>query len=287
MREKCELKQPRMEEGWASTSTSPMIAPRLQAPRLGVARPRSGPSADPRVRALPEPDDMRNHGGGMDVRALQPRDYDQVIASDKAVYPTASPMAADAMARWYRNNPEFGIAFEQNGTLCGICVAIPLNTRGWTDLISGRLSESQVDDSAIFKEGIDNAIGIHIYHIEKHPAWGSAQPFYKAALHALRGALQHVQRADVVPDVIGFSGLCVTAQGIRLFADTFNCRERDFVSTEHILKKNGKIEVFDAASPQALADKLSDDYEHLNRCKMLVSYPGESSVVWEYLGIGA
>lgn len=78
--------------------------------------------------------------------------------------------------------------------------------------------------------------------------------------------------------VIGFSGLAVTTQGIGLLYNKFNYRERDFLR-----RKDGILEILDTNSQEELGSKLKKGYEYINRCKMLVTFPWELSIVWNYL----
>lgn len=107
--------------------------------------------------------------------------------------------------------------------------------------------------------------------------------FYEESLKELKNILKNLRKDNIALKIIGFSGLCVTRSGIGLFENIFGCKEREFINTEHILKKDRKIEVFYTHSKTDLKEKLDQGYELVNRCKMLVTYPGEKSIVWTYL----
>jgi hypothetical protein len=218
----------------------------------------------------------------MDVRTIAGSDYDRIIASDRALYPTLSPVTPDVIAGWYRNNPEFGSIFERDGQVCGVCVAIPLNDTGWEKLIAGEVPESQLDDRFVFKPGRDRSLALHIYHIERTQAWPQGQPFHIAALSRLQDSVGSLRHAHPDLSLEGFSALCVTAEGAALFAK-LGCSERDFIGAEHVLRRNGRLEVFHASSDQVLRDKLQEGYELVCRCKMLVSRRREPGVVWTHL----
>ena len=214
------------------------------------------------------------------TRSVRRSDYARIIESDKEVYPTANPVTEDVLDQWYKNNPEFGSILEQHNELRGMCIAIPLTTEAWKKLVSGDVSESELHGSAIFDASKDNEIGIHIYHLEKS---GQSKGFYKDALWALGEITHRLKRKNPALRIIGFSGLCTSPQGISLFQNKFNCQERDFVNREYVLRKDGRAEVFHPQSEQDLRSKLADGYECICRCKMLVLYPEEASVVWDYL----
>jgi hypothetical protein len=65
-----------------------------------------------------------------------------------------------------------------------------------------------------------------------------------------------------------------------------DCREQAFVNDEHILEKNGRIHIAEIKNQEELVNKLSEGYFYRNRCKMLVTCPGEPSLVWEYIRSG-
>jgi len=82
--------------------------------------------------------------------------------------------------------------------------------------------------------------------------------------------------------ICGLSGLCVSSSGIDLFYKQFNCRERDYVHTEHILEKNGKLLCVDETK-ENLKSKLKSGCIYKNKCSMLVLFPNESSPVWKII----
>ena len=120
-----------------------------------------------------------------------------------------------------------------------------------------------------------------MYHIEK---FGFPGEFHRASLGALANIVSSLKFRNPGLEVIGFSAICVTADGIRLFHDKLSFRERGFIIREHIIRKNGRVEIFTPGSQEDLTNKLNQGYEHVTRCKMLVSLPGEPSIVWKIMG---
>lgn len=216
----------------------------------------------------------------MEYRKITKKDYAKLLELDKKVYPTDDPVTPEILDKWYQRNPEFGMIFEDKGNLEGVLIAIPLNKKGWKNLISGKLQESNLNSETIFDNTKDHEIGIHIYHIEK---FNSSREFYKKSLKGLNELTNSLKEENPSLKIIGFSGLCVTSEGIGLFYNKFNCRERDFINSEHMLSKDGKLEIFDTDSKEELNKKLNEGYDYLNRCKMLVLYPNEPSLIWNYL----
>lgn len=214
------------------------------------------------------------------IRAISKLDYKLLLELDKSVYPTNNPVTDKVLDSWYSRNPEFGIVFEYNGVITGFGIAIPLNKSGWNNLISGKLSEADLNLDTLFDNKRDKEIGIHIYHIEK---LGNQNNFYELVLKELSNIISNLREFNPNLKVIGFSGLCSTSQGISLFYNKLNCKERDFLRSEHILQKDGKLIIFDSNSQKELSLKIKDGYKYINRCKMLVLYPNDLSIVWDYL----
>lgn len=217
-------------------------------------------------------------------RTIIKNDYKKLLELDKKVYPTDIPVKPEILNSWYQNNPEFGIIFEDNDKISGMCIAIPLNESGWKKLVQGELAESQLDSSTIFKSGRDKLLGIHIYHIEKLDS--NIQAFYKDSLRTLSSVVGNLMKNNPDLGVVGFSGFCVTSSGIGLFYNKFNCRERNFLSSEHILNKNGNLIIVNSSSMKKVSEFIEKGYSYNNRCKMLITYPDEISIVWRYFNDG-
>jgi hypothetical protein len=214
-------------------------------------------------------------------RTLNEKDYKLILDMDKKVYPTFSPVTKDIIKSWYIKNPEFGVIFEENQKIIGVLIAIPLNERSWKKLINGNLKESEMNEKTIFDNLMDKKLGIHLYHIEKLDA--NIKEFYKISLTHLASLLDNLKKKNNNLKIIGFSGLCVTPEGINLFEKRLNCKERDFVIQEHILEKDEQKIVLETDSKEIIHNKINEGYNYITKCKMLVLYPNEESMVWSYL----
>lgn len=224
----------------------------------------------------------------MQLREIKKEDYQLILDLDKQIYPTETPVTLENIAKWYRNNPEFGLVYEEDGKVVGISIIIPLNAEGWKQIEEGKVFESELTDKMIFDASKDGELGIHMYHIEKFErnALAPIREFYKTVIRDLAVVVNELKKKHKKLKVIGFSGLAVTKEGIILCEDKLGCKERAYVCDEHILKKgNSKfvIKADKAHLKEILEPKIKDGYSYLNRCKMLISYPGEKSLIWEYL----
>lgn len=112
-------------------------------------------------------------------RPIIQRDYPKLLELDRKVYPTNNPVTPKVLDKWFQNNPEFGMIFENSKGLYGMCIAIPLNKRGWNNLVSGKLAEADLDSKTIFDNSRDQELGVHIFHLEK---FGNSSKFYLESL---------------------------------------------------------------------------------------------------------
>lgn len=216
----------------------------------------------------------------MKVRAITKKDFRLILQQDKRVYPTDSPVTEDILKSWYTKNPEFGMIYEdEKKNVVGNCVIIPLNGTSWEKLISGKLGESEMSSKTIFDNSKDKEIGIHIYHIEKIDK--KVQDFHKIVLSDIKRIIKDLRIRNHKLKVVGLSGLCVTAEGIGLFENKFNCKERNYICEEHIMKRGTEIAL--AKNLEEVKEKKKKEFKIVNRCKMLVLYPNEKSLVWDYL----
>lgn len=216
----------------------------------------------------------------MELKSIRKEDYKLLLELDRKVYPTDSPVTSAILDQWYQRNPEFGMIYQEKGRILGLGIAIPLNARAWKKLINGELAESELNSETIFDNSKDNEIGIHVYHIEKLDK--SIKEFYKTNLLDLSKIIDKLRIKNPNLKVIGFSGLCVTNSGIGLFSEKLNCKELKYKCGEYILEKDGRKIVFKANSKKELDNKIAERYSLINRCQMLITYPGEKSIIWEF-----
>ncbi|MDD3083635.1 MAG: hypothetical protein PHP82_01295 [Candidatus ainarchaeum sp.] len=217
----------------------------------------------------------------MNIRTINKKDYSTILELDKKVYPTSFPVTKKIIQKWYVNNPEFGGIFEENGIIKGIIIAIPLNKNGWNALTQGELKEAEIEKNTLFNNLRDKELFIHIYHIEKLDK--TIKQFHKLTLQYLNSIITNLKKENKLLEVNGFSGLCVTKEGINLFEKKFNCEEKDFIIQENILEKNGEKNVLESNSKKEINKKIQQGYKYINRCKMLVINKNEKSNLWEYI----
>jgi len=217
----------------------------------------------------------------MIYRQLTEADYDKVIELDRKVYPTSYPLTPKILGHWHQRNPEFGMVFEKNGKLEGMLISVPLNKKGWQKLIKGELAEADLTSETIFDNSRDKEIGIHIYHIEKIDP--KIKEFYKSCLENLSKLIDNLRIKNPKLRVSGLSGLCTSIDGIKLFENKMNFREREYLCQEHILEKNGKKYALSVESDKELEGLIGKGYKLINRCKMLVALPSEPGIIWKYI----
>lgn len=215
----------------------------------------------------------------MKVRNINEKDFDSILKLDKQVYPTENPVTKKILKKWYSKNPEFGLIYEKNESVSGLCIAIPLNKSGWEKLVLGNISEADLDESLIFDKLRDSQIAIHVYHIEKLD--DKIESFHNIVLKDLNEVISNLRIRNPLLKVVGFSGLCVTPSGIELFKNKLNCKERTYFSSEYIFVKNNKKYLFNLTDSSKILTLIKEGYVLVNRCNMLVSFPSEKSIIWE------
>lgn len=217
----------------------------------------------------------------MNLNQISDKDFDLILKMDKKVYPTSNPVTKSIIKSWYINNPEFGMIYKIGKKTVGTTIIIPLNKIGWTKLINGKLSESQMNSKVIFNNKRDKEIAIHIYHIEKVDK--TINKFYNTSLKDIKKSINNLRKTNPKLKIIGLSGLCVTKYGIGLFENKFKCKERKYICKEYIFKKKNKLFVFEAKTEKQLNELITKGYKLQNKCKMLVVYPNEKSIAWKHL----
>jgi hypothetical protein len=218
-------------------------------------------------------------GENMETRNIKESDFKFILENDKRIYPTDSPVKKDVIKSWYIRNPEFGIIFKKDGKIIGNFIGIPLNKQSWEKLINGELKESEITDKTIFNILKDNELCIHCYHLEKFD--DLLKDFYKICLEKLKEIIVKLQKENPKLQVLGFSGLAVSPSGIGLFENKFKCKEIKFLCQEYVLEK--RSQKFVAKSKEEADERQKQGWKILNRCKMLVLYPNEESLVWDIL----
>jgi hypothetical protein len=197
----------------------------------------------------------------MNLRAVTPKDYDLILELDKKVYPTKNPVTKKIIDRWYANNPEFGLIYETEGVIDGICIAIPLNNEGWNKLIDGKINESEIDSKHLFDINSTKEIALHIYHIEKSNK--NLKNMHNICLNDLA---KIIKNKDLT--IIGLSAFAVTSSGLNLFSEKLGFQESHLVCDEHILEKYGLKIV--AETKKEAEELVNNGYKYINRCQMLV-----------------
>lgn len=229
----------------------------------------------------------------MKCRAIKPKDYGLVLDLDRKVYPTASPVSKRDIRRWYIRNPEFGMIYEKPNKICGVCIVIPLNAKAWKRLINGNLNESEMNEKDIFNNSKDQNFGLHIYHIEKIKP---SNDFHKTCLKDLAliinklRIINRLRNTNKKLKLMGVSALCTSKKGIALFEKRLKFKERGYICSEHIVQESNQlgslIKVVQLDKDADIADparKKAAGCKILNRCKLLVIFPKEVSVIWKYI----
>lgn len=96
---------------------------------------------------------------------LSPEMVQSIHSSDEAMYPAGLPL--ERLEAWVAAAPELSMALHAGDTLVGVVVGLPLAVPAWRDLGVGTLRESAVDAARDFSRTKGDAVGVHVFHIEK------------------------------------------------------------------------------------------------------------------------
>ena len=203
-----------------------------------------------------------------DARPLRPDEYSRVLETDRALYPCASGVTAELMHHWYRDNPEFSLAYECAGRVVGVLVCIPLFRAAWEDFLAGRIVEAQLHQDRVFARNRHDELAIHIYHIEKFdPTW---KHFHRLAFEGLACAVGDLVRAYPRLRVAGVSALCVSVASNRLFEDRLGFHETGCRMQEHIVCDATGRNRIDTGDEKSVRQSLQAGDEYVTRCRLLI-----------------
>ncbi len=216
------------------------------------------------------------------LRPYKKKDHKLILEQDIRIYPTSNSVSPTTIDNWYTRNPEFGMIYEIGNKTVGTCVIVPLNRQSWKDLVNGKIFESDLNQKSIFNNKKDSEIALHFYHMEK---LFLTEKFYSRILLDLNNIIFNLRKTNPGLKIIGSSSLCTTSLALDLFQDRFNYQEKGYVSTEHIISKGRTIFIFDekVGGKKKLEEKLKKGYSYHHRCKMLILYPEDFSLIWLYL----
>jgi len=238
--------------------------------------------------------DFRSQG----IQSIQ--ELKHLIEFEHSIYPSANSSDIErVVSSWYlpaqTQNPTLQLAHRlarvlyanDDNRLLGYYMVLPLHESAYEDLLHGRLTELEIGPQHLVVDASKcSRIGLHVYHIEKFGKDKLGTGFSTLMLRSIGQVLREFSHIQV----IGFSAYCVSASGIQLFMNTWNCYE--IVSSdknseaEHIFIDKRTREVKVVSFSQAQSQSIYQKYAHLqymHRCKMLVTRPDQFSPVWPYL----
>lgn len=213
-------------------------------------------------------------------RAIKSSDYRNLLSLDNGLYPADHPITPKILDEWYKENPEFGMIYELDGVASAFFSVVPLSGAAFREFLSGVFSEHELTGSRVFRNTRDKEIGLHIYQIRK--MGNHLNGFFRTGLGDLSKVIEKLREQNLDLKVAGFSGFCITPEGVNLFKKRLKCKEEPPLSTEYIAEKDGKREIVELESDEAVERKKQEGYK-LHRCQLLVSFPGEESPVWDYI----
>lgn len=150
------------------------------------------------------------------LRPMPDEWIDHVLSADYDIYP--SSLEPETLKSWVRVSSAFTMQYIHPSApeeVVGVCIMIPALSMWWKDIINGKIHEWEITPGMLWHRGHSKAdVGIHIWHIERYPGWERRWGgFGKYIWHDVQEAIRKEHRMNV----IGYSALAVTSDGIRLF----------------------------------------------------------------------
>lgn len=136
----------------------------------------------------------------------------EIYSADQEIYP--APLPFERLKSWVSKNPELSLYFYTNtdgnnaSTSVGAIIVLPILERHWQELLTGRLKEFNIDSSTMFplqEPGKTQAVGLHIFHIEKFSGAMSFSGRRRFSEFAL-STIQEIASANQW-NILGYSGL--------------------------------------------------------------------------------
>lgn len=137
-----------------------------------------------------------------------------IHASDQDMYPADLPFSR--LQGWAHAAPDLSIEFFskefEDEVSVGVVVALPVRLERWHALLDGSLKETNVEASSDFglldQSESQRAVGVHIFHIERHASLVNGLPVKGFGKYAVDVAVEAARARGHV--VIGTSGTFVS-----------------------------------------------------------------------------
>lgn len=208
-----------------------------------------------------------------------PRDsYPWLLNLDYKIYPTENSLLVDQLETIIAPNVEFTFMLKQDDSEFAVASVFALKPTEWHRLITGEISEADLTTESMFNIETDSSLALHVYHIEKLDV-RSTERVWPHFLSALKEKATVLREKNPAIDIVGFSGLTASPSGFHLFSSKFGCLERNYKCSEKIFKHAVTGDLYVSNDEESVPDSMI----FICSCKMLVLYPGEKSIVWDFL----
>ncbi|KAM0326284.1 hypothetical protein ACHAQA_006882 [Verticillium albo-atrum] len=144
---------------------------------------------------------------------LSPEILRSIYTSDQSMYP--APLPFERLEAWVAAAPELSISFHAGDTLVGVVVALPLAVPAWQALGAGTLREVDVDAARDFSRTKGEAVGVHVFHVERLVEEVQGSSVKGFAQFAVGEVVKAAQGEGYI--VEGVSALTATEEGRRSF----------------------------------------------------------------------
>lgn len=256
------------------------------------------------------------HAHSLTLRPIERSDIPTLVAHERKVYPHKSSNdyypTEDTFMDWFLRdtvhgcpvthefNRELAMVYTtQDGEMVAACVYMPLNRLGMQKLMSGEYNEVDIDPvHEMFRicriADEDEMLFLHVYHVcwLKQP---HGHGLFDRILRDTNDIICRWRMKAGLPIRVGaFSAYAVTSSGLSLFEHKLNCREREtYISKEHVLIKRSLDtgdevdgDIIETDDNKEIYSWLQKGWEYRCRCRLVLTYPTEISLVWHIIDSG-
>lgn len=176
------------------------------------------------------------------------------------------------------------VCIDSDKHLVGLLSVIPVNDKGWAfihEMNTDDLDEYALINDYLYRPGKDNAIGFHVYMIQKLDT--TIHNFTELAYRAMFRKFHSDAALWNNPKVLGISGFSVSPEAIHIAFNVLNRQEIHTVDGYMVINPNGQLEGISIHNKQEFTDLLAKGYKIRNRCRLTsVSYE-QPSIAWKWL----
>lgn len=224
---------------------------------------------------------------------LAQQHFELLLTAEHEVCPhdvpdTSNEKKLQRFAEWHADNRNLSQVCYQDEQIIGFISVIPVNLKGW-QMINDRnedLDEYALTQDALFSPGTDDAVGFHVYMIQKLDR--EIAHFTELAYKQVLRIFEEKKTLFGNPQILGLSGFSVSPEAIFIAFNRLNRSECKPSSDYMCINPQGELEVVPIKTQKEFNTMLTKGYTIRNRARLSAVQFSEPSIIWRWLeGIAA